>query len=921
MEDIHSIQTLSVSTSDINSVDFGGDCILVTGSGDKNVRVLEWQQFVGYQETPYSPLKGHKYGVTCVKVSPQSTMVASASIDGTTILWNLRTGAKIHTMVQPSDESVRVCRFSPDSTFLVTGGDNGQVCLWDLVRRSLVRCFQHHEGAIQGVAFTPDSSWLLSSCTFGVLNLFSVSDIVHSSDSNATGNFHVFATVDDAHDLGVVCCDFSIQQIITSNEPLEKLYQLVTCGNDHIVKLWDVRVIQGKGDNAVSASIVLARVLEKHSSALTCVRFSSNGAYIASCGLDKTIVLWETISAKIVTVLIEHKRYVGCCAFSRDGSLLASGSNDRNIIIWDLSGNHLTTDSKLVKHANPFGRSSIDDDGSSTEPAGKEDSLLRFAESSQTEVRLIHTLDDLGGIVNSVAFHGNNLLASGGGDRVVRLWEVQKNTNEEEISQGNEVKCIEKDFGRFDGHKYSINHVEFNATGSLIASCSLDGTTMVWDTERGGPARSLFVSSGAGIRVGRWSPNGKTIATGGDDEKTTLWDVTTMEMLKVLEGHADAVTTLAFTPDAQYIVTACSEGTWRFFSAAEEDSADNILVCEGAHDLGAQGSDFSPACNAFNTAGSGQSSPDGQRKSYILATGGNDSLVKIWQITISLHRSEESDSERGESELIPRRMSVNGASYTEKKILAGHGGNVMSVKFAPIHGEIIGSTATDKTARLWSFHSGHCLHVMENHQSLVTSCAFSNDTSLFITGSLDRTVMIWRLPQQWVAQSNLIEQLRNHGKKVIDWKTEDVVKWFSEVNMISLETRAKHLHLNGRHLLTIPAEMIAARLHVRGDDEMLEEFKKQLYWLKREDSHPWENLDDTELPYEFLCPITHEIMREPVQCSDGFIYEKAAINEWFLCGKFRSPMTNEPMDDPSFTSAVELRNSIREFIYGQPSDL
>lgn len=48
---------------------------------------------------------------------------------------------------------------------------------------------------------------------------------------------------------------------------------------------------------------------------------------------------------------------------------------------------------------------------------------------------------------------------------------------------------------------------------------------------------------------------------------------------------------------------------------------------------------------------------------------------------------------------------------------------------------------------------------------------------------------------------------------------------------------------------------------------MLEIFKKQLYWLKQEDTNRTENIEDIEIPYDYLCPITHEIMREPVQCS------------------------------------------------------
>ena len=39
------------------------------------------------------------------------------------------------------------------------------------------------------------------------------------------------------------------------------------------------------------------------------------------------------------------------------------------------------------------------------------------------------------------------------------------------------------------------------------------------------------MNSGSGIRVCRWSPDGTKIATAGDDERTTLWDVNNMEEL------------------------------------------------------------------------------------------------------------------------------------------------------------------------------------------------------------------------------------------------------------------------------------------------------------------------------------------------------------------------------------------------------
>lgn len=50
--------------------------------------------------------------------------------------------------------------------------------------------------------------------------------------------------------------------------------------------------------------------------------------------------------------------------------------------------------------------------------------------------------------------------------------------------------------------------------------------------------------------------------------------------------------------------------------------------------------------------------------------------------------------------------------------------------------------------------------------------------------------------------------------------------------------------------------------------------------------------DNEDVPRELVCPITHELMREPVMAEDGYTYEKAAIVEWFR-NRDSSPLTNE----------------------------
>ena len=50
-----------------------------------------------------------------------------------------------------------------------------------------------------------------------------------------------------------------------------------------------------------------------------------------------------------------------------------------------------------------------------------------------------------------------------------------------------------------------------------------------------------------------------------------------------------------------------------------------------------------------------------------------------------------------------------------------------------------------------------------------------------------------------------------------------------------------------------------------------------------------------EYPENFLCPITYDIMVDPVSAKDGHTYERSAIQRWFDQGKRSSPVTNAVM--------------------------
>ncbi len=61
---------------------------------DKHVEVCKFVKGQGFTRLSFSPLKEHKYTVSCVDWSPYGSILASASVDGTTILWDANVSVK-----------------------------------------------------------------------------------------------------------------------------------------------------------------------------------------------------------------------------------------------------------------------------------------------------------------------------------------------------------------------------------------------------------------------------------------------------------------------------------------------------------------------------------------------------------------------------------------------------------------------------------------------------------------------------------------------------------------------------------------------------------------------------------------------------------------------------------------------------------
>ena len=186
-------------------------------------------------------------------------------------------------------------------------------------------------------------------------------------------------------------------------------------------------------------------------------------------------------------------------------------------------------------------------------------------------------------------------------------------------------------------------------------------------------------------------PDGQRIVTGSWDHTAKVWEAASGRELLTLRRHEDTIWSVAFSPDGRRIVTGSADRTAKVWEAA---SGRELFTLTGHNDQ---------ICFvAF--------SPDGQR----IVTGSYDYTAKVWEA----------------------------ASGTELVTLTGHNGWIASAAFSP-DGQRIVTGSWDKTAKVWDAASGRKLVTFTGHSNIVHSVAFSPDGQRIVTGSYDQTAKVW----------------------------------------------------------------------------------------------------------------------------------------------------------------------------------
>lgn len=221
-------------------------------------------------------------------------------------IWNARTG-QLLKILKGHESQVRTVAFSPDSSRIVSGSHDKTIKIWSVNTGKLLEDIPAHTDHITSIAFSHSGKSFASASDDKTIKLWDSDSLklIDKLEGHKGQVLSVAFTPDD--------------HFLVSGSGEDRFDQNV---QENSVKIWDL-----KTKNVV-------HTLSGNAGWVWSVEVSQNGKYVASAGYDGTVRVWDLLSGKLIGVGAEHSKQVYAVRFSPDSQLLISGSDDGRLRFW-----------------------------------------------------------------------------------------------------------------------------------------------------------------------------------------------------------------------------------------------------------------------------------------------------------------------------------------------------------------------------------------------------------------------------------------------------------------------------------------------------------------------------------------------------------------------------------------------------------
>lgn len=286
------------------------------------------------------------------------------------------------------------------------------------------------------------------------------------------------------------------------------------------------------------------------------VMYSPDGNFLAIVSWGSTLTLWNLKTQQNQTLNKGLENFLTTLVFTRDSMFVAATRGDGSAYMWAVATGkehrrivpsltglkpqsvRLSPDCKWVAHGMSSGK--------------------LFLWDVEKE-KLSLTLNAHSNAVCSVSFSRHaNLVATGSNSNDVKLWDVATGR-------------LSATLGGLLG---STSQIAFSQDDRLVAARSSYGGGKVWEVATGKilvtleetPDLFSFHPRGGDLRL---SPDGELVATAFNDRTAVLWETSTGQRRKVLEGHEGVIERLVFSSNGIFVATQSMDKTVRVWDVVK----------------------------------------------------------------------------------------------------------------------------------------------------------------------------------------------------------------------------------------------------------------------------------------------------------------------------------------------------------------
>ncbi|KAM5194150.1 telomerase protein component 1 [Mantella aurantiaca] len=625
---------------------------------------------------------------SCVGLSSKGDMAVLGTSNGTLHILYTSSGEEVRTLYSGCD-GVSTCTFISDA-LLCVGSYDGIMEIWNITDGCRLHRIEAHRRQVTGCCISADHRQLIT-CSL---------------------------------DFQLKSWDTSRYSLISSTSFASPINCVTFHPSGHVVAVgsWNGKVSVVRLENWKRTAVM-------HGSAsVRTVSFSMEGTVVVSGYLDGWVSLWSWEAQVELSRFRAHSGSTLTANFLCHGEYLLTGGEDGKVQVSSggLGKLHGLACIKNVQSAVLSLALSINRE---LLAVGYHSDSVGVYSVATGELVAQCSFSDVA--VNSLVWLSNNVLVSGSSDSLVRVWNVFPGPCACRLTLA--------------GHQRSVMGLALSP--KLLASASEDVSVCLWpvesllETDSTVSPVSVLRGHTAAVTCCSFSPDGRLLATGGQDRSVLCWDVSVNPPIlscTLLSCHKDWVTCCSWK-DSEMLISGSGDGALCLWNIQQG----KLLLTFAGH----QSAVSSVACM-------------GER----VITTGRDGCLKAWSLTgleiANIHTDHnqltqsaacwEPEDSQADADIVVYTAGSDGTvlkwsplQMEQIQTLYGHGGAVITSATNPRH-EVSVTAAHDGSVRLWGVPCRDESLKVSRHKGAVSAIAWSPDGELVASGGEFGDLIVWK---------------------------------------------------------------------------------------------------------------------------------------------------------------------------------